>query len=117
VRGELAAGRNPADLLRAMTTAPPTVRTFAQWADAYQSSRVDLGEASLKNARTHLKAMECFADRDPATITTSGVAEWIAGLELAPSSVVQYIGTLRQVLDYANVDPNPARDRRRVRLP
>jgi integrase len=67
--------------------------------------------------RTHFKAMECFVGRDPAAITTVDVQEWIAGLELAPSSIVQYIGTLRQVLDYAGVDPNPARDRRRVRLP
>jgi integrase len=116
VAAELAAHRNPADTLHPSVVTVER-RTFAQWADAYQVSRVDLGAASLKNARTHLKAMECFADRDPATITTADVQEWIAGLELASSSIVQYIGTLRQVLDYAGVDPNPARDRKRVRLP
>jgi integrase len=115
VAGELAAGRNPADTLRAPVETAER-RTFKQWADAYQSSRVDLGTASLKNMRTHLNAMDCFADRDPTAITTADVAEWIAGLELAPSSVAQYVGTLRVLLDFANVDPNPARDRR-VRLP
>ena len=40
----------------------------------------------------------------------------IAGLDLKPSSLRRYIATLRAVLDYAGVDPNPARDPR-VRLP
>jgi hypothetical protein len=36
--------------------------------------------------------------------------------ELKPSSLSHYIATLRQVLDFAGVEPNPARDRR-VKLP
>jgi hypothetical protein len=40
----------------------------------------------------------------------------IASLALKPSSVRQYIATLRLLLDFAGVDPNPARDGR-VRLP
>ena len=41
---------------------------------------------------------------------------WIACLTLKPSSVRRYVATLRAVLDFADVDPNPARDPR-VRLP
>jgi integrase len=37
-------------------------------------------------------------------------------LTLKPSSVRRYVATLRAVLDFAGVDPNPARDQR-VRLP
>jgi integrase len=37
-------------------------------------------------------------------------------LALKPSSTKNYLGTLRGVLDFAGIDPNPARDSR-VRLP
>ena len=36
--------------------------------------------------------------------------------DLKPSSLSRYLNTLRQVLDFAGVEPNPARDRR-VKLP
>ncbi len=35
---------------------------------------------------------------------------------LKPSSLSRYVATLRMVLDFAGVDPNPARDKR-VKLP
>jgi integrase len=60
--------------------------------------------------------MTMFLERDPAAITLVDVQEWIAWLPLKPASVRGYLATLRAVLDYAGVDPNPARDSR-VRLP
>jgi integrase len=60
--------------------------------------------------------LPAFGDNDPATITTDQVQAWIGGLELAPVSVKKYAATLRTILDYAGVDPNPARDQR-IRLP
>ncbi len=113
--GELAAGRNPAILLGSLVE-KPAVRTFGSWAAAYRQSRVDLGAATARNIGSHLAAMSVFSDRDAATITTTDVTEWIAALQLAPASVSRYLATLRQVLDYAGCDPNPARDAR-VRLP
>jgi integrase len=115
VGGEIAAGRNPADALKALVERPPA-RTFEQWADAYRTSRVDIASETTKNLSSHLKAMTAFNDRDPASITPADVQEWIGGLTLKPSSVRRYVATLRSVLDFANVDPNPARDSR-VRLP
>jgi integrase len=115
VAGELAAGRNPADLLRAIVERP-TVRTFREWAEAYRASRVDFAAETTKNLASHLKPMAVFNDRDPATITTSDVQEWIATLTLKPSSIRRYVATLRAVLDFAGVDENPARDSR-VKLP
>jgi integrase len=115
VAGEIAAGRNPAVALRAITERPVT-RTFGQWAEAYRMSRVDLAPETTKGVASHLKAMTVFDDCDPATITTADVQEWIAGLTIRPASMRRYIATLRAVLDFANVDPNPARDSR-VRLP
>jgi integrase len=116
IAGELSAGRNPADVLRAMTVRPP-VRTIAEWAEAYRASRVDVSDVTRKNMTSHMKKfLPTFESRDPTAITVADVQEWIGGLELKPSSVRCYIATLRAVLDFADVDPNPARDDR-VRLP
>lgn len=115
VAGELAACRNPAEALRAMVEQQPH-RTFRQWSDAYKTSRVDLADETTKNLGSHLKAMTAFDNRDPTTITPADVQEWIAGLALKPASIRRYLATLRAVLDFAGVDPNPARDNR-VKLP
>jgi integrase len=64
-----------------------------------------------------LKAiLPAFGERDPQAVTSADVQEWIAGLTLKPSSVRRYVATLRAVIDFAGIDPNPARDTR-VRLP
>jgi len=116
IAGELAAGRNPADVLRAAVE-QPRFRTFGDFAAAYSTSRVDFADATTKNLGSHLKAiLPTFKDRDPTTITAADVQTWIAGLTLKPSSVRRYVATLRAVLDFADVDPNPARDQR-VKLP
>jgi integrase len=94
----------------------PRSRTFAEWTEVYRTSRIDIGAETRKNMRSHFLSMKGFDDRDPATITTSDVQEWIAGLGLKASSVRRYMATLRAVLDFAGVDPNPARDGR-VKLP
>jgi hypothetical protein len=52
IAGELAAGRNPQDLLRTLTERPKT-RTFAQWAEAYRQSRPDNGDETRKNTVSH----------------------------------------------------------------
>jgi integrase len=118
IAGELAAGRNPADALRAMVERPE-IRTFADVFDGFTASRVDVSEATLENYKTHrTRLVDLIGDRDPATLTWQDVQAVIAGLsgDLSPLSVRQYVATLRQVLDFADVDPNPARDRR-VKLP
>src|SRR5947199_8322982 len=48
IGGELAAGRNPADLLRTMVE-QPRVRTFADLYDELTASRVDVAEATKVN--------------------------------------------------------------------
>jgi integrase len=114
----LATGKNPTDELRALRAEPPPARTFREWAAAYEASRVDLAEETTKNLGSHLKRMlPVFGDRDPASITPADVQEWIgANADLKPASLSRYLATLRQILDYAGIDPNPARDKR-VRLP
>ena len=53
----------------------------------------------------------------PEAIEPADVARWISSLgDLQATSVRRYVTTLRQVLDHAGADPNPARDER-VKLP
>jgi integrase len=118
IGGELAAGRNPAEALRALSEAPVR-RAFREWADAYKASRIDVAEKTKKTIDSYLKViLETFGDRDPAQITFADVQEWVAGSGLKASSLRQYLSTLRAVLDYAGLtgDTNPARDPR-LRLP
>ena len=99
ILGELAAGRDPADKLRAA----PTVRvTLAQWSERYVASRVDLAPSTALNAEVALKQiLPTFGDRDPSAITWQDVQSWIGSLALKPSSVSQYLATFRAVLDFA----------------
>jgi integrase len=116
IAGELAAGRDPREALRALTEKPPA-RTFAQWAEAYRASRPDIGDETRKNTASHLKRLlPTFGDRDPTTIRPSEVQEWIGAQDLKASSLSRYLNTLRQVLDFVGIEPNPARDKR-VKLP
>jgi integrase len=117
IAGELAGGRNPSDAFRALRE-PPKTRTFSEWAKAWKESRVDVSDSTLTGYDNHLLRLEStFGARDPVTITPSDVQEWIAAnADMKPSSLARYLATLRQVLDFAGAEPNPARDRN-VRLP
>jgi integrase len=117
VAGELAANRNPADSLRVTANREPR-RTFKQWAEAYKKSRVDIGAETLKNMESHLLRLNpTFGDRDPSRITVADVQEWVGeNADLKPASLSRYLATFRLVLDFAEVEPNPARDKR-VKLP
>ena len=117
VAGEIAAGRNPRLLLEHLQAAPPIMKTFRQWTEEYRESRVDVAEETRRGIKVRTAAMlPMIGDLDPAQITPHTVTGLVAGLKLKPSSLRRYIATLRAVLDYAGVDPNPARDAR-VRLP
>jgi integrase len=116
VAGEIAHGRNPANVLRTMVEAP-TVRTFADLYDEFTASRVDVSEATKENYKTHrIRLVDLLGDRDPTSITWQDVQAVVTTLseELSPLSVRNYLGTLRMVLAYGDVDM--ARDRR-VKLP
>jgi integrase len=118
VAGELAGGRNPADALRALRDAPKP-RTFAGVFADFIASRIDVSAATLENYRTHRdRLIPLLEEHDPATLTWQDVQAVVAelGKSLSASSVKIYVGTLRALLDYADVDPNPARDKH-VRLP
>ena len=119
IGGELAAGRNPALLLAQLGRPDPSAVTLRHLAPRYEASRIDYASETVKNLKSHLKRILVrFGDRDPASITWSECQELVAtwSLELKPASVGRYFRTLRLLLDFAGVDPNPARDKR-VKLP
>jgi hypothetical protein len=93
------------------------VRTFEQWAERYRATRIDYAAETTKNMASHLKMLNSvFGQHDPATITTADVQEWIAASKLKTGSLRRYLATLRALLDFAGVEPNPARDGR-VKVP
>jgi integrase len=118
IGGELAAGRNPAEALHTLRETPRR-RTFSDLYDAFTASRVDVAEQTKANYATHrIRLVELLGDRDPQMIGWQDVQAVVSSLadDLAPLSVRNYLGTLRLVLDFVDLDPNPARDRR-VKLP
>jgi integrase len=121
IAGELAAGRNPAVLLRALTEAPSTstVRALDVWSDKFVASRIDIDANTARNYRTALKKVcKTFGTRDPASLTVDEVAQWVSDLAEShkPGTTRLYLLVFRLLLDYAGVDPNPCRDPR-VKLP
>ena len=95
------------------------VVTLSSWADKFLVSRLDIDDNTAKNYRTALKKVcERLGDRDPFTLRTDDVAEWVAELAATfkPGTVQLYVTTFRLLLDYVGVDPNPARDPR-VKVP
>jgi integrase len=119
VAGEIAAGRNPADALRALLMPPSPMLTVGCWAERFLTSRIDIDSNTTKNYRSALrKAGETFGNRDPQTITVDEVAAWVAELagKHKPGTVQLYLIAFRLLLDFAQVEANPARDPR-VKLP
>lgn len=116
ILGELAAGRDPAVSLRALEQ-PIEIVTFDTVFGQFIESRVDVGKKTIalyKNARSKLGAL---ADREPQTLRPADFQTWLAtNAKLAPKTLRHYLGSMRQVLDFADVEPNPARSRK-VKLP
>lgn len=116
VSGEIAAGRDPRASLHALTS-PPARRTLTEWAEAFAASRVDVGESAKSHYGVVTRKLGTLADLEPAEITPAHIQEWVAAnSKLAPKTIRIYLSIIRLFLDYANVEPNPARSRR-VRLP
>jgi integrase len=121
VAGELAAGRNPSDVLRAILEQKPK-RTIAADFQTWRASRLDLDVRTLANIDGHWKRLQpVFATMSGDQVTHQHVQEWITqsgsgDRPLTPKVLRDYVGTLKQVLDFAGIDPNPARDRR-IRYP
>jgi integrase len=114
---ELANGRNPADALRQHHEPPAPPITLAAKFDEFIESKIDVGTSATslyRNAQNRLGRL----DVDYLSVRWQDVQRWIADDlgDLSPKTIRHYLSTLRQVLDFADVSPNPARDRR-VQVP
>jgi integrase len=116
IAGELAAARIPADAIR--PAAPVAKTTIADHFTAWKQSRLDLDERTLENTDFHWKRLApVFATMTAEEVTHAHVQQWITETmnsekPLSPRGLRGYVGTLKQVLDFVGLDPNPARDRR-----
>lgn len=120
VDGELAAMRVPnVSLLEAAETA---ARTFADAAEDWRRSRVDVSEGTMATYTVSLgRLLPRLKTTAVDAITPKMVADLVAELtaaNLRKQTIRKTISVLAMVLDHEGVGPtNPARDRRTVRLP
>jgi integrase len=121
VAGEIAQGRNPKVLLDAMRhPAEPVKReTVAEIAERYLQSRRDVSTKTAASHKGHVKRINAvLGERDPQSLSVADCDSLVAALaeDMKPGSVKLYYSTFKQLLDFAEVEPNPARSRS-VRLP
>ena len=119
VAGELAAMRVPrvAQLEESMKGAP----TLAAVAERWRASRVDVAEATAVGHRVQLKrVLPVLGSRRVDEITPADVADLVTTMHAEGrrrETIRKSLTVLAQVLDFAGMKDNPARDRVQVRLP
>lgn len=94
-------------------------RTLEQVVEDMLRTSVDLEETTQRSKRVAAgRFLPAFGHRDPATLTAEEIQDWVVdwSARVAASTLRYTHGQLAQALDYAGVDPNPARHRN-VRLP
>ena len=119
--GELAARRSTRPL-RARLDAVEGRRYSAKTAERWKASRVDVSEGNEGLQRVALdRVLPILGNREIDTLTGDDVAAPDRRSSSAAGkkreTIRKSVKYLAAVLDYAGVDPNPARDKQRVRLP
>jgi hypothetical protein len=120
VDGELAAMRVP-DLAQ-LQREPPRAPTLADAVEAYRESRIDLAEATRVNIGTSLRLIVgvLAAARRIDRFSPQEIADAVGRLHAAGAkreTIRKAVTHLACVFDFAGVEPNPVRDKLRVRLP
>lgn len=119
VAGEFAAMRVPR--FGSLADSPHSVPTLAEAAERWRASRVDVVYGTAVGHRVQLgRVLPLLGTCRVDEITPVDVAELVAALHAAGrkrETIRKSLGALAQVLDFAGVKDNPARDRVRVRLP
>src|SRR5262245_28693881 len=118
VAGELAAMRVPQiSQLPASHPAP----TLSEVAERWRASRVDVTAGTAVGHRVQLaRVLPLLGSRRVDEITPADVADVVTALHAAGrkrETIRKSVTALAQVLDFAGVKDNPARDRVQVRLP
>jgi integrase len=119
VAGELAALRVPdVRLLEPVPVLSPKLREVAE---RWRESRVDVADGTAATHKVNLaRILPRLGDKPVDAITPADVAALVSDLAaggLARESIRKTVSTLAQVFTFAQVEPNPAKDRVTVRLP
>jgi len=120
IGGWLALGLDPKAELTKLTSEPEH-RELGLVGREWLESRIDLSDQTRRIYRTYLDSLDDspLARADPSHLSPrdvrAQVARWIAA-GLAAKTVRERLSVLRQILDFAEVDPNPARHRS-IKLP
>ena len=118
VSGELAAMRVPRIGHRDASASAPTL---AEVAERWRASRVDVTEGTAVGHRVQLaRVLRVLGTRPVDEITPADVAALVTALHEAGrkrETIRKSLTVLAQVLDFAGIKDNPARDRIHVRLP
>jgi integrase len=118
VASELAARRTP-QLGRLEDS--PQAPTLAQAAEQWRASRVDVTDATAVGHRVQLsRVLPLLGSHRVDEITPADVARLVSALHDSGrkrETIRKSLTVLAQVLDFAGVKDNPARDRVHVRLP
>ena len=120
IDGELAAMRAP-DLSR-LEREPVRAPALAEAVEAYRQSRIDIAEATRVNIRTSLNMIVGALDaaRRIDRFSPQEIADAVARLHAAGykrETIRKAVTHVACVFDFAGIEPNPVRDRLRVRLP
>lgn len=117
-KDELAEGRVPQRFQ--IVEAPALAeRMTAELAAEWLATRHDVADSTLRGMKQKVATIPAWlAAMDPHAITHADVQRYATEMaaNYKRATIAMRIGILRQVLDYAGVNPNPASDRR-VRLP
>jgi hypothetical protein len=97
IAGELAAGRNPREVLRTLID-QPKAKTLEQVIETFIASRVDVAPATVENYKTaRERLVPVLGASDPLRLSWQDVQEAVTALSanLSPATVRIYVGTLR----------------------
>ena len=117
IDGELAGRRVPDLRSLVLERRAPTL---AQAYESWQASRVDVSPATATYQRSAIRRAKALLGRRVDEITPADVAALVGELAAAGKSretIRKTVTVLAMVFDHVAVNPNPARDRVRVRLP
>jgi integrase len=117
VAGELAAMRVP-DL--AVLVEPEAAPTLREIASRWHESRIDVADHTRLQHRSDIgRALDTLGDKPIDEIASSDIAVLVAELAKTKKreTVRKTVMALAMVFDFAGVEPNPARDKRTVKLP
>jgi hypothetical protein len=120
VDGELAAMRVPN--LSTLDCQPVRAPALADAVAAYRASRIDIAEATRVNIGTSLNLIAAALDagRPLDAFASQEIADAVARLHASGykrETIRKAVTHLACVFDFAEVEPNPVRDKLRVRLP